>query len=307
MKLDLRLTLYFAAVAEEGSFTRAAERLRIAQPWLSTQIRKLEDQLGFALFARTTRRVELTDAGRIFLDSARALARSAALAEATASELRRNSCGRLRIGAPPYSGNIKARRDLMMAFAQLRPGIGVELEAGYSPVLLERLRAGELDLAFLTGPSADDIDEITLCEMGVELQFREDDPLASYKSVVPREALAGRRVAVYIRALHSWQFDILYAPLETLGATLLEVTDADTHLILQERNPSPLVIARFCFTMKPPNPPGILTLPLQDTPVVPFKLVRRKDRHGAASDSLWQLALARQRELGRVASSGVGA
>lgn len=59
MKRDLRLTLYFAAVAEEGSFTRAAERLRIAQPWLSTQIRKLQDQLGFALFARTTRRVPL--------------------------------------------------------------------------------------------------------------------------------------------------------------------------------------------------------------------------------------------------------
>lgn len=290
MKLDLRLTLYFAIVAEEGSFTRAAERLRIAQPWLSTQIRKLEEQLGFALFERTTRRVDLTEEGRIFLQCARTLAQSAAAAEEVVSQLRRRSSARLRIGAPPYSSNIRARYDLLRSFAQQRPGVGIELEVGYSPVLFERLRAGELDLAFLTGPAVEDIEEITLCDMGVELLFRADDPLAAYADAVPAEALAGRRVAVYTRALHPWQFDILYAPLQKVGARLVEVFDVDANLILQDQNRSSLVMAHFRFTLAAYHPPGVAARPLRCSPIVPFKLVRRKDRRFPASDSLWQLA-----------------
>ncbi|MFG1378751.1 LysR family transcriptional regulator [Xanthobacter autotrophicus] len=296
MKLDLRLTLYFAIVAEEGSFTRAAERLRIAQPWLSTQIRKLEDQLGFALFERTTRRVDLTEEGRIFLQCARTLAQSAAAAEEVVCQLRRRSSARLRIGAPPYSSNVAARYDLLRSFSQHRPGVGIELEVGYSPVLQERLRAGELDLAFLTGPAVEDIEEITLCDMGVELQFRADDPLAAYADAVPAEALAGRRVAVYTRALHPWQFDILYAPLQKAGARLVEVFDVDANLILQDPNPSSLVMAHFRFTLRSYNPPGVVARPLRCSPVVPFKLVRRKDRRFAASDSIWQLAVAMERK-----------
>jgi len=290
MKLDLRLALYFAIVAEERSFTRAAERLRIAQPWLSTQIRKLEEQLGFALFARSTRRVELTEEGLIFLDAARALAQAAATAEDTAERLRRRATARLRIGAPPYSVNIKARYDLLRTFARQQPGIDIELEAGYSPVLLERLRTGDLDLAFLTGPAADGFEEIVLCDLGVEVLFRDDDPLAAHSTAIPAQALAGRRVAVYTRALHPWQFDILYAPLEGYGAKLVQVFDVEPNLLLQDSGPSALVMAHFRYTLHTPNPPGVSGLPLEASPMVPFKLMRRADRHFPASDRLWQLA-----------------
>ncbi|MGC9535886.1 LysR family transcriptional regulator [Streptomyces sp. UG1] len=80
--LDLRLVRYFTVVAEHGHFGRAAESLRVAQPSLSRQVRRLEQELGARLFDRTPRGTRLTEAGEVFLPRARALLRSAA--EATA-------------------------------------------------------------------------------------------------------------------------------------------------------------------------------------------------------------------------------
>src|SRR5262249_52758037 len=96
--MELRHLRYFVAVGEELSFTRAAERLHIAQPPLSQQIRQLEEELGVTLFERAARPVRLSEAGLLFFDRARELL---AALEATVADTRRigrGQAGRLVIG-----------------------------------------------------------------------------------------------------------------------------------------------------------------------------------------------------------------
>src|ERR1700722_11862721 len=96
--MELRHLRYFVAIAEERSFTRASERLWVAQPGLSTQIRRLESELGVRLFERHTRGVDLTDAGEVFLERARTALEAADAARATGSDLRQGLVGSIRLG-----------------------------------------------------------------------------------------------------------------------------------------------------------------------------------------------------------------
>ncbi|MEY2603512.1 MAG: hypothetical protein QOH31_1293 [Verrucomicrobiota bacterium] len=96
--MELRHFKYFVAVAEELHFGRAAGRLNIAQPSLSKQIQRLEQELGFPLFYRTKQRVELLDAGHVFLDEVRRILRQAENAVESARRSHTGQSGRLLIG-----------------------------------------------------------------------------------------------------------------------------------------------------------------------------------------------------------------
>src|SRR6187455_892706 len=96
--MELRHLRYFVAIAEERSFTRAAERLWVAQPGLSTQIRRLESELGVQLFERHTRGVDLTDPGRLFLERARAALAAAEIAGNTGLDVQTGVVGSVRLG-----------------------------------------------------------------------------------------------------------------------------------------------------------------------------------------------------------------
>src|SRR5271170_5038214 len=96
--MELRHLRYFIAVAEELSFRRAAERLHLAQPPLSSQIKGLESELGLRLFDRSTRTVKLTAAGVVFLEEARAVLMAAARAQQNVRRAHQGLIGPLRIG-----------------------------------------------------------------------------------------------------------------------------------------------------------------------------------------------------------------
>jgi DNA-binding transcriptional LysR family regulator len=96
--MELRHLRYFVAVAGELHFTRAAEGLHISPPSLTQQIQNLEQELGARLFVRTKREVKLTDAGRRFLDEARATLQQAERAELVARRAGRGEVGRVEIG-----------------------------------------------------------------------------------------------------------------------------------------------------------------------------------------------------------------
>lgn len=146
--MELRQIEHFLAVVEQGSFTGAARSASIVQSALSTSIRNLERELGSPLFERTTRRVTLSEAGHAFLPSAqRVLAEADAATDAVRSVagIRR---GRVAIGMIQWLGPVDLPAELS-TFHRRHPGI--QISVWNSPVndMLDRLRSGRLDLAYL--------------------------------------------------------------------------------------------------------------------------------------------------------------
>src|SRR6188474_2251324 len=142
--MELRHLRYFVAIAEEHSFTRAAERLWVAQPGLSTQIRRLESELGVRLFERRPRGVDLTDAGELFLERARKAVAAAELARSTGDDVRAGLVGTLRLGIVtgagwPHLGELLGR------FGRDRPDVELTVVESYAGALLRDLRDGRLD------------------------------------------------------------------------------------------------------------------------------------------------------------------
>lgn len=161
MDLDLRKLRYFVAVAEHGHFGRAADRLHIAQPVLSRQIRALEQELGCALLERTTRSVRLTPAGEQLQKDAPGV-----LAAARAATLRVHSAARgahrMVVGfAPGLSVSAAVR-----AFAHAHPGVEIELFRLNWYEQAEALRDGRADVGYLRHPF--DTDGIHTIPIGSE-------------------------------------------------------------------------------------------------------------------------------------------
>jgi DNA-binding transcriptional LysR family regulator len=153
--MELRHLRYFVAVAEELHFGRAAERLRIAQPPLSRQIRDLEREIGVPLFERVPRGVELTPAGSAFLPEARLTLAQAERAQRTAQRAARGETGRLRVGfveAATHSGILP---DVLSFFRAHMPSIGLSLFELDPLHQAEAFQDGRIDLGILHSPPLD--------------------------------------------------------------------------------------------------------------------------------------------------------
>ena len=147
--MELRQLKYLVAIAEEGSFTRAAVREHVAQPALSQQIRRLEEEVGITLIDRTTRRVRMTAAGTRMVERAR---RALAEIDAGVSELDELAGvrgGRVAIGAMQTLGPFDLSK-LLAAFHDQYPEVELAVREDPSETLAERLRSDALDLAFLS-------------------------------------------------------------------------------------------------------------------------------------------------------------
>jgi LysR family transcriptional regulator, transcription activator of glutamate synthase operon len=147
--MELRQLRYLVALAEELNFTRAAANEHVAQPALSQQIRRLEEEVGLALVERTTRHVALTDAGQLLVVRAR---RVLSELEAAANELeavRGMSTGHVTIGAMHTMGPIDLSLPLAL-FRDRHPDVGLTVREYSSEEMAEMLRVDELDLAFLS-------------------------------------------------------------------------------------------------------------------------------------------------------------
>lgn len=196
--MDLRQLRYLDAVARARSFTAAALDLHVAQSALSQQVAKLERELGVELLRRTTRRVEVTEAGELVLARGR---RALAEADAIRADLDALSGlirGRLRIGGvPPVSGLHPAA--LIAEFGRAHPGVEITIREDVAALLLEELVAGRLDLVLALVAPADASPALTgvrLLDEELAVVAAPGHPLAARKRV-PHAALAGEPLVAY--------------------------------------------------------------------------------------------------------------
>jgi DNA-binding transcriptional LysR family regulator len=193
--MELRHLRYFVAIAEERSFTRAAERLWVAQPGLSTQIRRLEAELGVRLFERHTRGVDLTQAGELFLERVRLALAAVETAAATGRDLEAGVVGSVRLGVATEAGAHLAS-DLLLRFTRERPGIEVTLLEGYGGTLWRDLRDGHLDAVIApAGYSSADLRTRALGRERWVAVFGAGHPLSGAGTLAAEE-LEGTRIAV---------------------------------------------------------------------------------------------------------------
>lgn len=188
MSPELRHLRYFVAVAEELNYSRAAQRLHVAQPALSTAIRQLETELGVQLLERTTRSVSLTAAGELLLVRAQATLALADDTFAMARDAGRGLVGRLRVGLSPLARH-GPFESILGLFAGSRPGVALHRHEEPTEALIGGIAARNLDLA------------ICWCALprgGVALEALRDEPLVVY---VAEEHPLARRGAVALEEL----------------------------------------------------------------------------------------------------------
>jgi DNA-binding transcriptional LysR family regulator len=150
--MELRHLRYFVTVAELLNFTKAATRLRVAQPALSRQIRDLEDELGAPLLERGPRAVKLTEAGTVFLPEAKAILQHATEATEAVRAVVRGERGQIQVGYAP-TPTIELLPCALHAYQNLAPGVRVTLHDMSTEEMLRGLNEGKLDLCLMVKPS----------------------------------------------------------------------------------------------------------------------------------------------------------
>lgn len=228
--MELRELRYFIAVAEELSFTRAAKRLNMAQPPLSQQIRNLEERLGVALLARTRRHVELTDAGRLFLEqcyhAVNAVQHGAELARRSA----RGETGQVTLGALEYS-SFTILPSILRAFGEKRPEVDLSLRLLPNTQQENALRFGQIDVSLMRPPIAsDEIASALVMREPFLVALPSNHPVASRRKVSIRD-LADDKFVLYPRELGPAFHDHLHRFCSAAGFTprvALEVTQIHT-------------------------------------------------------------------------------
>jgi DNA-binding transcriptional LysR family regulator len=243
--VELRHLQHFVAVCEEQHFTRAAERLRIAQSGLSASVRSLERELGADLFIRSTRRVSLTEAGHALLVEARRTLAAAAAAREAVAAVSGLLSGRLAVGTEQCMGVV----DAAALLAELRvrhPGLEVHMEQAGSARLLEQVRRGTLDLAFVVyGGPYDGVRLQPVAEEPMVLLCRADHPLAGHDGPVPLDHIGPE---VFVDLHPDWgarqAADAAFAAAGVTRQVAMQVNDVYTLLDLVVRGLGVAVVPR---------------------------------------------------------------
>lgn len=288
MAPDSRQVELFVAVARHLSFSRAADELNMPQPWLSAQIRRLEEQLGFDLFRRTSRQVELTAHGAALLGGARAALDALGALRSEIAALKRELVGTLRVGVAPYSKRFPRRVQALEDFALAHPNVVIEIENDWSPSLRKQVLSGELDVAFSIGEGAETgLDSRFVEGHTPRLYLRADDPLAELDPI-PVERLYDRTIITFPRTANPDLHEALYGELASHGARLQRLPETDLDVCIRHIVRTGSVAIAFARTL-PPDSEGKIAVRQVTPEPDPFRLflVRRKGARSPLVRRFW--------------------
>jgi DNA-binding transcriptional LysR family regulator len=276
--LNLRHVEYFLVLAEELHFGRAATRLRIGQPPLSQQIRRLERDLNVRLLRRDRRHVELTPAGQAFRDDALLLISQADQARRSAQRAGRGEIGKLLVGFVP-SGNHALLMDLMVRMRDRCPDVEIVLRSMSTSAQLDGILAGQIDVGFVRMPlQHPSLAVRVVAAERLVVALPADHPLAAQPDVAI-DQLADQGLIIFPRAIAPSYYDFILSLFHQLG---------HQPRIAQEIEHLPTILAlvghRLGFTLLPSSNQDfsyrqVVYRPLRDdVPPVETGVVTRPDR-----------------------------
>ena len=285
---ELDRLIRFAAVAEELSFSQAARRLHVDQPWLSRQIQQLESRLGFALLIRSTRRISLTPEGERLFESARKLADIAEECEQITRDMMREHGMELVIGVNPYTYWVPERKKIIDAFTVRDDRVSVEIVANYTARLISKLRKRIIDVALCPEiESQPDLETMIIHASPVSLLVPPEDPLAKHKSV-PVTALAGREIPVIHKRLNPAHWNVRYKPFVDAGAKPLVIPEGEPAIPYVARERRLPVVAVGWPHNEPASIGEFVHVAISEpVPMVRYMLVRRKEAPRALLNHFW--------------------
>ncbi|MBP3087808.1 LysR family transcriptional regulator [Corynebacterium sp. sy017] len=262
--MELQQLRYVVAVAEEKSFTRAAQRCFVVQSALSHQIKAVEQEIGIALFARSSRRVELTTAGAVFVEYARESLAAAERAYLGALAAEGQVQGRLRIGVIPTVTAV----DIPGVLAQFHrdyPQVKIELRSGGSEQFIEDIHAHHLDIAFLglaenAQPSRVDFRELS--RESLVAVVSPDHPLREEKKISLADIASERFVDFPMNSAGRAQTDMAFERAGLVREVAFEVTAIDLMLALIRAGLAVGLLSKQCV----PADDSLATIAVEDGP-----------------------------------------
>ena len=284
--MDIQHLTYFAAVASEGSFTRAAQKLYVSQPSVSKMVRNLEIELGVTLFDRSGKQVTLTDAGEIILRQAQNMIKSFENLTMELDDLVHLKTGSIHIGLPPMVGS-RFFPKIIQAFHQEYPNIRMQLVENGAVKVEKDVLDGVLDLGVVILPVKEELlHAFSFVKENLMLLTHKDHPLSKQQSVK-------------LVDLQAESFILFSKDFALHDRVVSECVQAGFHPdIIYESSQwdfiSEMVIAKLGVALLPEticrqvNPEQVSMIPLVD-PIIPWHLgiVWRKDRYLSFAAREW--------------------
>lgn len=275
--MELRHLRYFVTLAEELHFGKAAEKLHIAQPPLSQQIRQLETELGFELFHRTKRKVELSEAGKVFLIEVQQIFRQLEQAIFLGRQVSRGEIGQLVIGFVS-SAAYNILPDFLLHFRNNNPNINLELHELTTDEQLRWLESGRIDVGFVRLP----VDEKTyeskiIFQESLAIALPENHFLANQEKV-SLKSLINESFILFPRFLAPGLYDLIISFCQQVGFSPKVAQEA-----IQMQTIVSLVAAQIGVAIVPESLQNLRRTGVvykyfvEETPQVSIAMIWRKD------------------------------